>query len=121
MMFHELDERVSYADQLDRDDGPIELINVFTMAPEDRDRFLEVWSDDAAHMKRQPGFIRAQLYRGTGGSCTFVNMATWETAAALRAAFTAPEFQQNTTRYPDSVVARPHVVAPVAVAGICVA
>ena len=121
MRFRELDQHISYRDQLGRDDGPIELINVFTMTPEDVDRFLDVWSDDAAYMKRQPGFIRTQLHRGVGGSCAFINVATWESAAALRAAFTAPEFQQNTARYPDSVVACPHVVAPVAVPGICVA
>lgn len=121
MKFREMDRHVAYADQLGGDDGPIELINVFTMDADDIERFLQVWADDAAYMKRQPGFIRTQLYRGTGGSATFVNMATWESTGALRAAFTAPEFQAAVARYPHSVEASPHVCAASAVPGICTA
>jgi heme-degrading monooxygenase HmoA len=50
--------------------GPIVLINEFNVAPEDTERFLEVWADDDAYMKQQPGFISTQLHRGTAGSTT---------------------------------------------------
>ena len=119
MKLREMDPRVTYAEQLDGDDAPITLINVFTMSADDVDAFLRAWTDDAAFMTRQPGFIRTQLHRGTHGSATFVNIATWESAAALRAAFSAPEFRQTMARYPDSVEAAPHVYTPVAVRGIC--
>ncbi len=72
-------------------------------------------------MKRQPGFISAQMHRGIAGSTTFVNIAVWESAQALRAAFFSPEFQAQMARYPDSTVARPHLFQKVAVPGICVA
>lgn len=122
MRFREMDRHVTYAEQLGAaDDEPIQLINVFTMDAPDVQSFLEVWADDSAYMKRQPGFIRAQLHRGTGGSTTFVNVATWESAAALRAAFSAPEFQAAVARYPQSVEAAPHVCTTVAVPGICIA
>jgi heme-degrading monooxygenase HmoA len=110
MQLRELDEHVTYASQLKVDGGrPVVLINVFTVAPEDAERLLDVWADDAAFMKRQPGFISTQLHRGTSGSSTFVNVAEWESARALGEAFRSPEFQARIARYPDSAVSSPHV------------
>ena len=116
-----MDERVTYMQQLQDDAGPVVLVNRFNVAPEDAERLLEVWADDAAYMKEQPGFISTQLHRGTAGSTTFVNVAVWESARALGDAFRSPEFQQRAARYPDSAVASPHVFEKVAVPGICVA
>ncbi|HEY0813487.1 MAG TPA: antibiotic biosynthesis monooxygenase family protein [Pseudonocardia sp.] len=121
MKFQEMDRHVTYAEQIGSHDGPIKLVNLFTMDTDDVEGFLRVWSEDAAFMKRQPGYIRAQLHRGTAGSATFINIATWESAEALRVAFTAPEFQQTLTNYPESVEASPHVFVEVAVPGICTA
>ena len=117
----EMDERVSYMQQLQHETGPVVLINTFTVPPEDADRLLQVWTEDAAFMKQQPGFISTQLHRGIAGSTTFVNVAVWESAAALRAAFTSPEFRAHAAHYPDSAVTQPHLFQKVAVPGICVA
>ena len=117
-----MDEQTTYRRQLQQqDDRPVVLINQFNVAPEDAERFLEVWADDAAFMKQQPGFISTQLHRGTAGSCTFMNVAVWESSRALGAAFGSPEFQQRAARYPASAVAAPHLFERLAVAGICVA
>jgi heme-degrading monooxygenase HmoA len=118
MRLREMDDHVKYLEQLKADDGPVVLINVFNVAPEETGRFLEVWADDAAFMKQQPGFITTQLHRGTAGSGTFVNVAEWESAEALGRAFASPEFQQSLQRYPDSVVASPHVFEKIAVPGV---
>jgi heme-degrading monooxygenase HmoA len=75
------------------------------VAPEDAERFLEVWADAAAYMKQQPGFISTQLRRGTAGSTTFINVAVWESANALGQAFRSPDFQAKSARYPESAVA----------------
>jgi len=120
MRFHEIGEQVTYAEQIQRDDNAAVLVNIFTMASADVDQFLAVWAEDAAYMKQQPGFISAQLHRGTAGSATFMNVATWESTAALGAAFRSPRFQSAIERYPDSVVAMPHVFTKVAIPGICV-
>ena len=117
----EMDERVSYMQQLQQETGPVVLINTFAVPPEDADRLLQVWAEDAAFMKQQPGFISTQLHRGIAGSTTFVNIAVWESATALRAAFTSPEFQAHAAHYPDSAVTQPHLFQKVAVPGICVA
>src|SRR5215831_1989991 len=53
--------------------GRVVLINVFTVAPEDADRFVAAWAEDAAYLKRQPGFIATQLHRGIAGSTVFLN------------------------------------------------
>jgi heme-degrading monooxygenase HmoA len=117
----EMDERTTYMQQLQEDRGPVVLINQFNVAPEDTELFLEVWADDAAFMKQQPGFISTQLHRGTAGSTTFINVAVWESARTLSEAFRSPAFQQRAARYPDSAVAAPHVFERIAVPGICVA
>jgi len=120
MALREMDEHTTYREQLQEDGGPVVLINQFSVPPEDADRFLEVWADDAAFMKQQPGFISTQLHRGTAGSSTFMNVAVWESAKALGQAFRSPEFQTRAARYPDGAVAVPHVFKKVAVPGICV-
>ena len=116
----EMDDQVSFLDQLDQDTGPIVLINKFNVAAEDVQRLLETWTDDAAFMKQQPGFISTQLHRGIAGSTTFINIAVWESAQALGQAFRSPEFQARAARYPDSTVTAPHVFQKVAIPGICV-
>jgi heme-degrading monooxygenase HmoA len=116
----EMDDHVTYRQQLQDDHpGPIVLINKFTVPPEQVERAIEAWSIDAAFMQRQPGFTSAQLHRGTAGSTTLVNVAVWESAAALRNAFMNPEFQQRMSGYPDGTTASPHVFRKVAVPGIC--
>ena len=117
----EMDPRVTFAQQLQQQTGPVVLVNTFTVAPEDAERLLAAWAEDAAFMKRQPGFIATQLHRGTAGSTVLVNVAVWESAEALRAAFFSPEFQAHVARYPDGTVASPHLFEKVAVPGVCVA
>jgi heme-degrading monooxygenase HmoA len=117
----ELDEQVTFFAQLQQESGPVVVINTFTVAPEDAERLLAAWADDAAFMKQQPGFISTQMYRGIAGSAVFVNVAVWESARELSAAFSSPEFQARIAHYPDSTVTRPHLFQKVAVPGICVA
>jgi heme-degrading monooxygenase HmoA len=121
MKLREMDEQVTYMQQLQEEGGPVVLMNQFNVAPDDVERFLEVWADDAAFMKQQAGFISTQLHRGTAGSTTFVNVAVWESPRALGEAFRSEEFQQRVAEYPENAVAAPHVFEKVAVPGICVA
>src|SRR5262245_54491576 len=117
----EMDESVGFRAQLEEMNGPIVLINRFSVPPADVDGFLEVWSRDAAFMKRQPGFISTQLHRGIGGSTTFVNTAVWESARHLKQAVQAPEFQYHRDAYPAAIVFCPHVFEKVAVLNVCTA
>ena len=107
--------------QLSVDAASVVLVNVFTLDPADEQTFLQVWQDDAAFMKRQPGFISTQLHRAIGENATYLNYAVWESTAHFRAAFTHPEFVAKLSAYPSSAVASPHLFQKVAVPDICVA
>ena len=107
--------------QLAVDATPVVLVNLVTLDEADEPRFLEAWQNDAAFMKRQPGFISTQLHRAIGDSSAYVNYAVWESTAHYRTAFTHPEFKASLAAYSSSVVAIPHLFQKVAVPGICVA
>lgn len=107
--------------QIEVDAAPVVLVNVFTLDKADEQTFLQAWQDDAAFMKRQPGFIATQLHRAIGESPTYLNYAVWESTADFRAAFAHPEFKATLSAYPASAVASPHLFRKVAVPSICVA
>ena len=116
-----LDPNYPIERQLAVDASPVVLVNVFTLDKADEQHFLDTWQDDAAFMKRQPGFISTQLHRAIGENATYLNYAVWESTAAFRAAFTHPEFQAKISAYPASAAASPHLFQKVAVPGVCVA
>jgi heme-degrading monooxygenase HmoA len=103
------------------DAKPVVLVNVFTLDKTDEQIFLDAWQSDSEFMKRQPGFISAQLHRAIGESPTYLNYAVWESTAHFRVAFAHPEFRASLSAYPSSAVASPHLFQKVAVPGICVA
>ena len=116
----EMDQHVRLADQLAHEVGPVMLVNIFKVDPDDADALLQAWAADATYLKTKPGFISTQLHRGIAGSGTFLNQAVWESVQAFRDAFSDPEFQATWGRYPESTVASPHLFQKVAVPGICV-
>ncbi len=116
-----LDPNFPIERQLGIEAGPVVLVNVFTFDRADEPSFLKVWRDDAAFMKRQPGFISTQLHRALGDSPTYLNYAVWESTAAFKAAFSHPDFQAKLSAYPSSAVASPHLFQKVAAPNICVA
>ncbi len=118
----ELNENVGLAEQMQApEEGPIVLINVFTIDPSDEAALVSAWSHDADFMKAQAGYISTQLHKAIGGSGTFVNYAVWESVGSFRAAFTNPEFQKRIADYPESAVASPHLFKKLAVPSHCVA
>ncbi len=116
-----LDPNFPIERQLGIEAGPVVLVNVFTLDRADEPSLLKVWRDDAAFMKRQPGFISTQLHRALGDSPTYLNYAVWESTAAFKAAFSHPDFQAKLSAYPSSAVASPHLFQKVAAPNICVA
>lgn len=119
--FKELDDVVTLADQMKSEEGPIVLINVFTVDAEDEDALLKAWAHDADFMKEQPGYISTQLHKGLAGSSTLVNYAIWQDVESFRNAFSNPEFQRRIADYPASAVASPHLFKKIAVANHCAA
>lgn len=122
MIIENLDPQSPLEAQFQETTGPITLINtIFVPRELDLDEFLATWREDASYMKAQPGCISTQLHQGTAGSQLLVNVAIWESTQALVTAFSNPEFQAKVSKYPEGVVAYPHVFEKVAVDGVCVA
>ncbi|MEM7636732.1 MAG: antibiotic biosynthesis monooxygenase family protein [Pseudomonadota bacterium] len=121
LKIEELDAVVSLADQMKSEEGPIVLINLFTVDPADEAALLKAWAHDADFMKAQPGYISTQLHAGIAGSSSYLNYAVWQDVASFRAAFTNPEFLRRINDYPDSAVTRPHLFRKLAVENHCTA
>src|SRR5262249_50751216 len=120
--FVEMDDKTAVHAQMEEEvRGPVVLVNQFTIEPDEADKFLKLWAEDAAIMKRQPGFIFTQMHKGIGSSRVFLNVAIWESIGAFKRAFSNPEFQARIRAYPPSVVTSPHLFQKIAVPGICVA
>jgi quinol monooxygenase YgiN len=118
--FIESDEQVTLKQQIESDtEGPIILINRFSVDPADGDQFIKTWSADAAAFKQQPGFISTQLHRGIAGSGIFLNYAVWESISAFKKAASNIDVQTILSKYPPSTVASPHLFQKVRVPGIC--
>ncbi|WP_109312771.1 antibiotic biosynthesis monooxygenase [Ruegeria sp. AU67] len=117
----EMDKVVTLADQMQAEEGPVVLINVFTVDATDEEALLKAWAHDADLMKSQSGYISTQLHQGIAGSSTFVNYAIWQDVKSFRDAFTHPEFQRRIADYPESAVARPHLLRKLTVENHCVA
>jgi heme-degrading monooxygenase HmoA len=119
--FKELDAIVTLADQMQAEEGPIVLVNLFTVDPADEAALLKAWAHDADFMKAQQGYISTQLHKGIAGSSTFVNYATWQDVKSFRNAFLHPEFQSRIADYPKSAIASPHLFKKLAVENHCLA
>jgi quinol monooxygenase YgiN len=121
MEIGDLDPTTPLSSQFQEKTGPITLINTIIVPRERMEEFLIAFREDAAFMKASPGLISTQLHRGTADSQLLVNVAVWESTAALFAAYTQPEFQESTSKYPDGITAYPHIFERIAVEGVCVA
>jgi quinol monooxygenase YgiN len=63
----------------------VTLINVFTVAPEDQQRLVDVLVDATQTvMRKQPGFISANIHRSLDGT-RVTNYAQWQSREALEA------------------------------------
>lgn len=119
MKFVEMDDHTTFAQQLaSQDDTPVVLVNRFSVPVEHEEEFLALWGEDARFMLGH-GCLSGQLHKGTEGSGSYVNVAVWESAAAMAKAFRSPEFQALLGRYPDSCTVSPHLFNRVAVPGVC--
>ena len=115
-----LDSNVPIFRQLQADQSPVILVNIFQVAEAEVPALLEAWAQDAAWMKQQPGYISTQLHRGIAGSTVLMNYAVWESVAHFRAAFNHPDFKKALEQYPSSTVASPHLFTRLSVSNLCV-
>ena len=119
--FKPLDPKFPIQEQLGIDAGPVVLVNVFTVDPDEQDAIVEAWQADAQWMKKQPGYISTQMHKAVGDSSMYLNYAVWDSVADFRAAFSNPEFQNALSHYPSSAVTAPHLFEKIAVPNCCTA
>ena len=63
----------------------VTLINVFTVAPEDQQRLVDVLVEATqAVMRKQPGFVSANIHRSLDGT-RVANYAQWRSREAFEA------------------------------------
>lgn len=114
-----MDEQCPIFKQLETEQSPVVLINLFDVAEADAADLVRAWENDANWMKQQPGYISTQLHRGIAGSTVFLNYAVWESVECFRNAFTHPEFQETLKAYPSTAIASPHLFSKLAVQNLC--
>lgn len=115
-----LDQAVPIFQQIETEQSPVILVNLFTVGEEDVPALVKAWEADANWMKKQSGYVSTQLHRGIAGSTVFLNYAIWESVAHFRAAFSHPEFKSALGHYPSSAVASPHLFERLTVPNLCV-
>jgi heme-degrading monooxygenase HmoA len=70
---------------ISKDNDVVTLINVFTVAPEDQQRLVDVLVDATqAVMRKQPGFVSANIHRSLDGT-RVTNYAQWQSREAFEA------------------------------------
>ena len=68
-----------------KENDVVTLINVFTVAPEDQQRLVDVLVDATqAVMRKQPGFVSANIHRSLDGT-RVTNYAQWRSREAFEA------------------------------------
>ncbi|WP_413810789.1 antibiotic biosynthesis monooxygenase family protein [Streptomyces sp. OE57] len=117
--FFEFDPSQDFATQLGLDATGCTLLDIVVAPPGKQEEVVEQWRRHADYMHTQPGLIKVQLHQTVGGGTTIVNLAVWESPAALRAAISTPEFAAIAVDYPPGTVCTRHLVSAVAVPGIC--
>lgn len=60
-----MDDKTTLGTQLEEDVGPVVLMNKFNVGPHEVDKFLKIFASTTEMFKQQPGFISAQLHRGS--------------------------------------------------------
>lgn len=115
----EMDNNITMLEQLNEDVGPIMQINKFNVDKEEVDQFLKAFTETGEVLKNEPGYISAQLHRGIGGSCVFLNYEVWESVGDFKRAISDPKFISSLAELPPSTVMSPHLFKRVAVPGIC--
>ncbi|MGK5530966.1 antibiotic biosynthesis monooxygenase family protein [Streptomyces sp. URMC 129] len=121
MQLESLDPATPLPVQLQEKTGPVVLVNTFVVPEGKMDEVIAAFRADAALLRSRPGFLSAQIHRGTAGSNLLLNVAVWESTEALADTLADPAFQRGAHRFPEGVRVLPHVYERIAVPGVCVA
>ena len=70
----------------------VELVNCFEVPNGQEDKFFELWKNVNSYMVTKPGYVKHRLLRSLAPDARFrfVNLAEWESPAALQAGHDQP-------------------------------
>lgn len=113
--------KTPFLSQLEMKKGPVNFINIFVLESKDKEKeFLQNWERDGNHMKKQPGMLSAQLYKGIGDEANvYVNVAVWESTEQFHRAFHDPDFKKHLIGYPVGINVYPLIATKYAMKGVC--
>ncbi|MFJ2027615.1 antibiotic biosynthesis monooxygenase family protein [Streptomyces sp. NPDC087897] len=79
-------------------ESSVTFINVFEIAADELDAFIEKWEQRARLMRDKPGFIDSRMHRARSTDSRFqlVNVSHWESQEAWEAATADPDFGSRT-------------------------
>ncbi|MFJ5890687.1 antibiotic biosynthesis monooxygenase family protein [Streptomyces californicus] len=82
----------------DAPQSPVTFINVFEIAADELDTFIEKWEQRARLMRDKPGFIDSRMHRARSTDSRFqlVNVSHWESQEAWETATADPDFASRT-------------------------
>lgn len=113
--------KTPFLSQLQMKQGPVNFINIFVLESKEKEKdFLQNWERDGNHMKKQPGMLSAQLYKGIGEEANiYVNVALWESTEQFHRAFHDPEFKKHLVGFPAGTNVYPLIATKHAMKGVC--
>jgi heme-degrading monooxygenase HmoA len=82
--------------QIHRDKQPVTQITVIESEPGKQAEALQLMTERARFMARQPGFISISLHRSLDGR-RIVNYVQWQSRDLLHSAHESPEFRKEWT------------------------
>jgi len=80
--------------EIHQGNGVVTQITTVQVDPDKQDEVLQLMSERARFMARQPGFVSISLHRSEDGS-HIVNYIQWRDREKLAAAHHAPEFRKK--------------------------
>lgn len=96
------------------DKACVTLVNVFTVAPERQQALLDLLIEATqAVMRRQPGYLSANIHRGLDGT-RVVNYAQWRSRADFEAMLANPECQAHLRAAGQMAEAAPYLYEVIA-------
>lgn len=82
------------------DTGVVTQITTVKLPADHQDEVLELMTERARFMAKQPGFVSISLHRSQDGSHV-VNYVQWSSADTLSAAHHSPEFRKRWPRFAE--------------------
>ena len=84
--------------EIQENSGIVTQITTVKLPPDNQDEIIQLMTERARFMAKQPGFVSVNLHRSKDGT-HIVNYVQWTNAEKLAAAHHSPEFRKKWPRF----------------------